>query len=377
MKNNNNKRPRESNAQVHNFSLYFQTNIIWVMHDGKSSPENTIESVEASIQNFVKFEINLFKCFPRNYWATKRTRNYGSIKPSPHAHSILLKNIMIVALENDQEYFISSTISTGSEGKVYTAIDRKTNEKVAIKIILLPSKQQKIKFENHIQLINNISEKDHPHLCKLFDCKVRELNHTSNNKNNNVVEIGYIVMKLYDCDLFTFALRSKSGFLSELEAKPIFRKICLGVQCLHDSDISHLDLKPENVLMANGIPCICDFGSSSVYKAGTFITQSSLIRKSISKGTWEYLPPETLKMGDTSFCPKKRDIFSLGVLLHVILCGFFPYDVNDRVRTVNIDENISPACNNLLSWMLQSKPENRPNIAQVVENYYLINKQIC
>lgn len=270
----------------------------------------------------------------------------------------------------DQEYFISNTICKGTEGNVFTAIDRKNNKALAIKIIVLTNKEQKIKFENHIQLINRLSNIDHPYICKLLHCNTSKIIQKNNNQKS--IEIGYTSMKLYDRDLFSYAVNTKLGFLSEIKAKQIFKKICLGLNALHAANIAHLDLKPENILMEMDNPYICDFGSSV------------LIHKSVSspfhcfsKGTNEYFPPELFSEDEIStrysFNPKKRDIFSLGVLLHVILCGFFPYDVNDHFRTVNIDTDIISSNGvHLLSWMLQRDPIKRPTIEEIFSHTWML-----
>ncbi|TVU24364.1 hypothetical protein EJB05_26797, partial [Eragrostis curvula] len=91
--------------------------------------------------------------------------------------------------------------------------------------------------------------------------------------------------------------------------------ICQGLHYLHKKEsITHLDLKPGNVLLdANMAPKISDFGISRCFSG----TRSKIITRSLC-GSLGYIAPELLEKGEISF---KSDIFSLGIIIRNILSG--------------------------------------------------------
>ena len=87
----------------------------------------------------------------------------------------------------------------------------------------------------------------------------------------------------------------------------------------------HRDLKPENLLMSstdeNAIVKLSDFGLS------TMMTEDSLLKTAC--GTLMYCAPEVLK-GQTY--GKAVDLWSIGVITYVLLCGYPPFwDQDDNV----------------------------------------------
>lgn len=94
----------------------------------------------------------------------------------------------------------------------------------------------------------------------------------------------------------------------------IIKGICEGVGYLHQHNIIHMDLKPQNILLDdNMVPKIADFGLSRRLSEN----QSRIITKRII-GTPGYLAPEFLSSNAITF---KADIYSLGVIIIEILTG--------------------------------------------------------
>jgi serine/threonine protein kinase len=160
---------------------------------------------------------------------------------------------------------------------------------------------------------------------------------------------GYMVMKRCDDDLFSYPPLDEDSFRS------LFVKICRQVQWLHNFGIAHLDIKPENIVMKTDTPHLIDFGSCFIEtEAG-----SHLCARQDFRGTLEYAAPETRDPHFAKFDPYSADMFSLGVLLHVAVTGYFPYysetTIPQQERPVNLNfarKWLSDSCCDLLEKLL-------------------------
>lgn len=148
---------------------------------------------------------------------------------------------------------------------------------------------------------------DHPNLIRYFETYEDE-------------RYLHIVMELCSGgDLFDRLLAT--GTMTEGDVATVMRKLLLGVSHLHGMGICHRDLKPENFLYVSKEPTselkIIDFGMSiKVRNPNELMT---LV------GTPYYLAPEVLKGNYGKEC----DIWSLGVIMYLLLCGYQPFEGDD------------------------------------------------
>lgn len=132
-------------------------------------------------------------------------------------------------------------------------------------------------------------------------------------------------------DLFNTIIKTGWKRTSLTERYCIFKQIAYGLKFIHDQDIVHKDLKPENVLIdGNGMAKLCDFGVSDQghEEEGNF---DSPVRLSTAfVGSPPYSPPEVMKLKEVSssdlknwaYDPFKMDHWGLGMLLFcIVYCG--------------------------------------------------------
>ena len=176
-------------------------------------------------------------------------------------------------------------------------------------------------------------------------------------------------MDLHHQDLLSFIV--KNNGLGEAHAINLFRQICLGVKQCHDRNIAHLDLKPDNILcdFKGDRVFLCDFGNS--YKFNNCYDYVDIGRR----GTVVYCAPEVKKC--SKYNPVKADIWSLGILLHTMVAGYFPrgqtqkdfekYD-NGEINLSFIQQQCSTYLFGLLNFILQPLPHMRPSIDDILNH---------
>ncbi|ODQ56656.1 hypothetical protein WICANDRAFT_98271, partial [Wickerhamomyces anomalus NRRL Y-366-8] len=134
----------------------------------------------------------------------------------------------------------------------------------------------------------------------------------------------YLVMEFVPGgDLMDFV--AAHGAVGEEAAKEICKQILQAIQYVHSLEISHRDLKPDNILIAQDDPVlvkITDFGLAKISDTGTFMKTFC--------GTLAYVAPEVIdgrlsKITDSNKYSSLVDMWSLGCLVYVILTAHLPF----------------------------------------------------
>jgi serine/threonine-protein kinase len=153
-------------------------------------------------------------------------------------------------------------------------------------------------------------------------------------------------------------LQKNGGKAPSLElAGEIMLGLLAGLEHLHVRGILHRDLKPTNILMKSGTPCLADFGISRLIKAE--------VRTFRCAGTPAYMAPEAFA-GERS---TQTDLWSAGVIMFQLIFGWLPFEGRDRaslLRSIMCNEvgfpavGIPKSITELVAWALQKEPANRP-----------------
>eukprot|EP00301_Raphidiophrys_heterophryoidea_P005558 c12322_g1_i1.p1 GENE.c12322_g1_i1~~c12322_g1_i1.p1 ORF type:complete len:467 (+),score=145.02 c12322_g1_i1:55-1455(+) len=207
------------------------------------------------------------------------------------------------------KYRLERTIGSGSYAKVKYAVDTETGEAVAVKVI----------------------EKDRINTPGMAEQLKREITAMKLMKHSGVVEIKevlattkkiYIVMDLVIGGDLLDRIEA-AGYLDEESALFYFRSMVEATDKCHQQDICHRDLKPENMLIsADNQIKITDFGMSVLNDHAKPGGQANLLDTVC--GTPNYVAPEVLE--GKGYDGKKADVWSLGCILYVMLCGALPFD---------------------------------------------------
>ncbi|XP_077285219.1 MAPK interacting serine/threonine Lk6 kinase [Arctopsyche grandis] len=124
---------------------------------------------------------------------------------------------------------------------------------------------------------------------------------------------------------------------SEQQAAEIVREIAVSLRFLHGKGIAHRDLKPENILCVYPdrlCPIkICDFDLGSGINFSNCLTSplaTPQLRTPV--GSAEFMAPEVVSLfeGSSACYDKRCDLWSLGVITYILLCGYPPFYGNCR-----------------------------------------------
>ncbi|XP_068156919.1 serine/threonine-protein kinase par-1 [Drosophila tropicalis] len=252
-------------------------------------------------------------------------------------------------------YDIERTIGKGNFAVVKLARHRITKNEVAIKIIdksqLDQTNLQKVYRE--VEIMKRLK---HPHIIKLYQVM----------ETKNMI---YIVSE-YASQGEIFDYIAKYGRMSESAARFKFWQIISAVEYCHKKGIVHRDLKAENLLLDFNMNIkIADFGFSNHFKPGELLATWC--------GSPPYAAPEVFE--GKQYTGPEIDIWSLGVVLYVLVCGALPFDgstlqsLRDRVLSgrFRIPFFMSSECEHLIRRMLVLEPTRRYTIEQIKRHRWM------
>ncbi|XP_016322132.1 serine/threonine-protein kinase Nek1-like, partial [Sinocyclocheilus anshuiensis] len=169
--------------------------------------------------------------------------------------------------------------------------------------------------------------------------------------------------------------QNERGFFEEQQILDWFVQICLALQYIHESNILHRDIKPQNVFLTeDGYINLGDFGCSKALERADAYAESVV-------GAELYVSPEVFKKKYKS----KSDIWSLGWLLHDLCMldvwsddieGRFQHSNSMRGNTPQISERYSEELRKLIQEMLSLDPRHKPSADEILAKSFLNNAAI-
>lgn len=269
------------------------------------------------------------------------------------------KKVMPPPKADIDDYFdvTSEVLGQGYFAVVKVGIDKKTKERVAVKLVNKSLVEKEETLENEIEILGSI---DHPSVVSMkgmFDTE----------------DILYIVMELMEGgELYEEIVRRK--LFSEDDATKIVRQLVGALSFIHERGIVHRDLKLENLLLKKKGELdikLADFGLAKLYSGQALQTAC---------GTPFYVAPDVLT--GAGYGPEV-DMWSVGVLTYVLLSGRLPFAADNDSELFKLIiagklvwkspqfDKISVAAKDFISKLINTDPDSRMSAKKALEHPWL------
>jgi len=247
----------------------------------------------------------------------------------------------------NKEYDVGEQIGSGQFSQVFRCSRQSDSTEWALKKIAKKGSTVD-EMVAEVEIMHRIS---HPNCMKLED--VFETDHDL-----------YLVLELATGGELFDQIVERSHY-SEKDTAALMTDILKCLQYIHGQGVVHRDLKPENLLYSSKTYTtikIADFGLAKEFEEGKLLFGVC--------GTPGYMAPEMVHFEGYS---KKADVFSMGVILYILLCGFPPFGDDDFEWQFLSPEwdGISAGAKDLVKKMLAIKPTDRPDIDQCLQHEWL------
>jgi len=288
-----------------------------------------------------------------------------------------------------QRYPLGKKLGAGKYASVHKCTDTQTGEDRAMKIFYKKNRSKK-KFYDVIQEANKMRRvHKHPNIVKVYDL--------IETKERLIMLIEFVEGgQLYDEILKRKPKEKGSGHFTERMAGKIIGEITSAIKFMHEQEVVHCDLKPENVLCTHNPSTdkfdikVADMGLSKILEPG--------IKQNLTYcGTPLYMAPEMLRKEQYG-CPV--DTWSIGCMMHELMCGEPPFTGKNmmelernvtnfgglgdesastrRIKKQFAKYGVSKRAQELIGMYLHPNPAERITAADAMQHDWIAkNEELC
>ena len=258
-------------------------------------------------------------------------------------------------------YEITAHLGSGGMGDVYQATDTKLGRSVAIKLLPAAFASDAERLSRFRREAQALAALNHLNIAQIYG--IEDSGGTS-----------CIVMELVAGE--TLQARILRGPIDTAEALAIAKQIAEALEAAHEKGVIHRDLKPGNIMLADGKVKVLDFGLAKAYdtpSANTDLAHSPTLTgmaatsAGVILGTAAYMSPEQAKGRAVD---RRTDIFAFGCVLYEMLTAkraFDGEDVTDILGAVlrvepdwsQLPDALPSGVRRLLRLCLEKNPKNR------------------
>jgi len=222
-------------------------------------------------------------------------------------------------------------ISTGAMGAVYRAVDIETGTELALKQSTNPAHDER--FDAEARLLTSLQ---HPRVVQIVD-------HFSASSGQ------YLVMELvHGIDLGELLKQQGQPGLAVDQSIEYIRQACEALQYVHDQQIIHRDVKPQNLILSTRGIVLVDFGIAR-------LLEGTEAQATVGIGTPRFMAPEVFAGGRVS---PRTDVFGIAATLWTLIAGRPPVYA-DPTKLSSLSEDVTPELERTISAGLELMPERR------------------
>ncbi|MGO9898621.1 MAG: protein kinase domain-containing protein [Solirubrobacteraceae bacterium] len=239
----------------------------------------------------------------------------------------------VLGLVLNERYRVVEPISAGAMGAVYRAVDLETGTAVALKQSTNPHHDQR--FEAEARLLSSLQ---HPRVVRILD-------HFSASSGQ------YLVMDLVrGVELGNLIRQRGAPGLPVDQSIEYVREACEALQYVHDQQIVHRDVKPQNLILSEAGVVLVDFGIARLLDEDE--TESV---GTVGIGTPRFMAPEVFAGGSVS---PRTDVFGVAATLWTLIAGR-PPKYADQTKLSSVVGDVTPELERTLAAGLEMIPERR------------------
>ncbi|KAI9879962.1 MAG: hypothetical protein M1830_006270 [Pleopsidium flavum] len=273
------------------------------------------------------------------------------------------------------KYEFLELIGKGAYGRVFKSRNTETSKIVALKVVDVDSTDYKA----------NAREKDENIKDFIHEIKVLKQLKESNAKNVNIIYDAFsihsqlwIVSEYCPGGSVHTLMRATGDKLVEKYIIPIARELAEALKAVHEAGIIHRDVKAANVLISeDGRLQLCDFGIAGVL-------QTKADKRNTIIGTPYWMPPEMHKQAPPEGVNygTEIDVWAYGCTLYEVATGLPPNvgiqpgrQLGAKLRKEPRLEggDYSEGLRDLVAFVLEGRPHDRPSMEAVLKQPYLLN----
>lgn len=264
--------------------------------------------------------------------------------------------------EIEFKYDVVASLGMGMFGEVSKVVRRADGKEFALKML----KQNMIqKSPRILHMLNHecsgLARKYHPHVVTLHDSFV-------------IQSDNFMIYELCEPESLKTRLRSGGAWPDE-QIIELARAMLLGLDYLHGLGIIHRDIKPDNILVRDGLLKLADFGLC--YRGGEHYDNDLI-------GSPAYLAPEVFK---SRFYSEKSDVYALGISLFEMCTGKFPFENRSEAALIKKKSEFIPSREllvsqsdfvvKLLKKMCHPKFDQRSSVPELMQILQIDNSHLA
>lgn len=208
-----------------------------------------------------------------------------------------------------KRYEITEKIAQGGMSIVYKALDLNLNRYDAVKVLKEDFASNMEILERFKQEANAVAFLSHPNIVNIYNVGSED-------------NIHYIVMEFVKGQTLKEIIRDR-GMLSNEELLNYSYQIARALECAHNNNIIHRDIKPHNIIITkDDLVKVTDFGIAKHSDSATITNSGKII------GSAHYFSPEQARGNLTD---RRSDIYSLGIVMYEMATGVVPFDAESPI----------------------------------------------